>query len=104
MGNNKWKQEVLERDGHKCKICGATSHLTVHHKRAKAKGGKGNAENCVTWDCMCHRAYHKKWGLTESDDYGNPLESKYTKEQRHKTRKPHRHCKRSKKIRYQHYR
>lgn len=103
MGDRKWKQEVLERDCHTCKICGSHNQLTVHHKVAKCKGGAGVPENTVCWCAICHRAYHKKWGLTQSDDYGNPLQNHYTKPTQKKTRKPHRHCKHSKKIRYQNY-
>lgn len=27
----KWRNEILKRDGHKCKICGATERLEAHH-------------------------------------------------------------------------
>lgn len=68
-----WKLEVHERECHKCKICGSAHRLTVHHKLPVSRGGHGNLENCVCWCAMCHRAYHKRWGLTTSDDYGNPV-------------------------------
>ncbi len=73
MSTTRWKVDVLNRDGNKCKICGRNSHLTVHHKLPVSRGGKGTLQNCVCWCMYCHREYHKKWNLTTSDDYGNPV-------------------------------
>ena len=73
MGTSKWKIAVHERDCFKCKICGSSNYLTVHHKLPVSRGGKGTLENCVCWCKYCHRDYHKKWNLTTSDDYGNPV-------------------------------
>lgn len=101
MGDRKWKQEVLERDCHRCKICGSKNFLTVHHKIPKCRGGQGTPENTVCWCTICHRFFHKEWGLTISDDFGNPLEQGYVhRSRKQKTKKPHRHCKHSKKERY----
>lgn len=68
-----WKQKIHERDCFKCKICGSSKGLTVHHKLPVSRGGKGTLENCVCWCKECHREYHKRWNLTTSDDYGNPI-------------------------------
>jgi len=90
VGDNKWKALIRERDGNRCKICGSSEHLTIHHKIPKCRGGQSSEENCVTWDCICHRAYHLKWGLTISDDFGNPLEKGYQhRNSSQKTKKPH---------------
>lgn len=91
MATRVWKQEVHERDCHKCKICSTggskKNPLSVHHRIPVARGGKSNKENCVCWCTICHRAYHKEWGLTISDDFGNPVESRYTsKSARHRKR------------------
>lgn len=73
MPNSEWKRKIHERDGFKCKICESTSRLTVHHKVAKCRGGTNCESNCITWCTICHRAYHKRWGIRTSDDYGNPV-------------------------------
>jgi len=93
MATREWKRKVHERDCYKCRICGTkgskNNPLTVHHRRAVARGGQSNAENCVCWCTICHRDYHKEWGLTTSDDYGNPTEPRYsgrTKRKHHKHR------------------
>lgn len=77
---------MLERDNYCCKICGSSSHPTVHHKIAKARGGKGCLENCVVWCRECHRNYHNKWGITTSDDYGNPVGEYISANKVHKKR------------------
>ena len=81
MSKTEWKQEVKERDCHRCKICGTggskNNPLSVHHKRAKARKGHSCVSNGVCWCWECHKAYHKQWGKTTSDDYGNPVEDKY---------------------------
>jgi 5-methylcytosine-specific restriction endonuclease McrA len=41
-------ERVLERDGHRCTICGATENLEVHHVNAAKDGGATTMENCVT--------------------------------------------------------
>lgn len=73
MSTSKWKLDVHERDCFKCRICGSKKFLTVHHKLPVARGGKGTLENCVCWCKFCHQEYHKRWNLTTSDDYGNPV-------------------------------
>jgi len=30
--SKKWKKDILERDKHKCVVCGAVEDLQVHHK------------------------------------------------------------------------
>ena len=77
MSAKGWKLEVHQRDGNRCKICGSTKNLTVHHKLPVARGGKSSLENCVCWCKWCHCAFHNKWGLTISDDFGNPVEEYY---------------------------
>lgn len=94
MAKSEWKREVHERDNHQCKICGSRHHLTVHHKLPVARKGRNHPDNGVCWCTICHRAYHEKWGLTESDDYGNPLEEYHginsSRKKSKKRRKHHR--------------
>jgi hypothetical protein len=53
------------RDGHKCRICGASSRkdpnvrLEVHHIIRRADGGTDVPENVVTLCHDCHEAHHK---------------------------------------------
>ena len=110
MPKDSFKKEVLERDCLTCRICGGHNNLTVHHCRPKAKGGKGNLENCICLCTTCHRAYHKQWGLTESDTNGKPLQNDYRivteplqKIKTKKSKKPHKHYKHQKKNCRRHY-
>ena len=50
------RQAVLERDGHKCFFCKATTDLQVHHMEHRAKGGKHDMENLLTV-CEEHHAW-----------------------------------------------
>lgn len=85
-----WKLAIHERECFKCKICGSSKNLTIHHKLPVARGGRSNLENCVCWCRDCHREYHKNWGLTESDDFGNPIEEMYATKKKRKRKKKHR--------------
>tara|TARA_Y100000034_G_C6909379_1_gene423323 strand:- start:7793 stop:8089 length:297 start_codon:yes stop_codon:yes gene_type:complete len=38
---------VLERDGHRCFICGKTKYLQMHHVIPKSSGGETIKENCI---------------------------------------------------------
>jgi len=91
VAKQEWKEKVKQRDCHKCKICGTTGSkknpLTVHHKKAKARNGHATVDNGVCWCWDCHKAYHKKWGITTSDDYGNPTEPRYSRRKRKKKRR-----------------
>lgn len=87
-----WKLEIHDRDCNKCKICGSKYGLSVHHKIPKARGGSSSKENCVCWCKSCHNLFHKEYGLTTSDDFGNPIgEIRGTK--RPQKRKLKKHCK-----------
>lgn len=77
MAKNGWKLTVLEVFNHTCQICGSHSNLTVHHKKPLGRGGGSTADNVVCWCRDCHRAYHNKWGVTISDNFGNPVEHRY---------------------------
>jgi hypothetical protein len=49
-----YRQEIRERDGYKCKVCGNTSHLHVHHIIPIRDGGGDEANNLMTLCCRCH--------------------------------------------------
>ena len=50
------RQAVLERDGHRCAVCGSPRNLHVHHIVPRAAGGRHKSENLVTLCCSCHGA------------------------------------------------
>ncbi|MBE2264623.1 MAG: group II intron reverse transcriptase/maturase [Flavobacteriales bacterium] len=59
VGYNNWRNvrdEVLERDGHRCTICGSQENLDVHHIKPKRKGGQDVPENLETVCEKCHVA------------------------------------------------
>jgi len=90
VATREWKRKIHERDCHKCQICGSTYKLTIHHKRAVARGGQSTPENTVCWCTECHHLYHKKWGITTSDNYGNPIEPRFTgRKKKHRRKNKH---------------
>jgi len=77
VSKSKWKRRVWDACGGVCVVCGEPGYrgnpLTVHHLRAKSRGGKDTVENCVLWHKKFHQRYHCKYGLRTSDDFGNPV-------------------------------
>lgn len=63
------KQQILERDGYKCVICGkgAKEGVTLHvdHIKPKDLGGKATLENGQTL-CAAHNFKKKNYGQTET--------------------------------------
>lgn len=57
-----WRDFVLERDGHRCRSCGATDKLHAHHVRAWATfpAGRFDPANGITLCKPCHVALHVK--------------------------------------------
>ena len=56
------RQEALERDGHRCQICGGEP-VEVHHVQALGMGGSvelDKTENCICLCAKCHRDAHGK--------------------------------------------
>lgn len=45
---------VLDRDNHRCRSCGSTDRLQVHHTIPLSKGGKNNLLNLKTLCFSCH--------------------------------------------------
>lgn len=54
----KWtavRQEVLERDGFSCRLCGKTERVEVHHRRKYQDNNVHDPENLITLCSTCHR-------------------------------------------------
>lgn len=49
---------VLERDNWRCQVCGAMTHLEVHHVTFRSHGGDDSDENLVTLCTKCHSVFH----------------------------------------------
>lgn len=54
------KRAVKKRDGKKCVECGATKHLTIHHKQPISAGGSAmDMRNMETLCKTCHGRRHR---------------------------------------------
>ncbi len=71
-GNSAWKRKkIIERDEHKCVICGFDFFVEVHHITARSKGGTDEFHNLI---CLCPN-HHKMadLGLVDLEPYRNYL-------------------------------
>lgn len=49
------REEVIERDGHVCRLCGIwTDPVHVHHITLRSQGGKDHLTNLISLDWKCH--------------------------------------------------
>lgn len=51
------KHQILERDGRACRVCGATSDLTLQHIWPFASGGETSSRNMITLCAPCNQDY-----------------------------------------------
>jgi 5-methylcytosine-specific restriction protein A len=60
--NGSVRDQVLERDSHRCVKCGTTGSklnpLQMHHIIFRCKGGRSIISNLETLCCSCHKALH----------------------------------------------
>lgn len=47
-------QRVMKRDNYRCRCCGASMNLSVHHTIAREDKGGDNIENLITLCRQCH--------------------------------------------------
>lgn len=52
---NAIRRSILDRDRHRCRRCGATTALEVHHRIPLAAGGTNAPENLIVLCHACHR-------------------------------------------------
>jgi len=66
----KWREAVLERDGHQCQICGSEENLQVHHIQAYANHPSLRLEmsNGITLCRKCHMTLHRKERKNGTDE------------------------------------
>jgi 5-methylcytosine-specific restriction endonuclease McrA len=53
------RQQVLRRDGWRCKSCGALSNLEVHHRELRSHSGDDAEQNLITLCTACHARVHR---------------------------------------------
>ena len=56
----KTAKAIRERDGNKCRCCGAEKRLPVHHIKSKIRGGTDDPKNLITLCNKCHRSLELK--------------------------------------------
>jgi RNA-directed DNA polymerase len=49
------RQEILERDGFCCRLCGRNDRVEVHHRRKYQRNKEHQPENLITLCSTCHR-------------------------------------------------
>jgi 5-methylcytosine-specific restriction endonuclease McrA len=75
------RRRVLERDGHKCQMCGAcptmlrsayclAHELHIHHVVALSEGGTNRLENLQTLCRGCHMSIHPRLADSALDRWG----------------------------------
>ena|SRR5271167_3798758 len=60
------RQQVLERDGHRCRVCNGTEQLNVHHRTYERRGDE-DLNDLTTLCRSCHEYFHhrEKGGNTQ---------------------------------------
>ena len=51
-------QQVLERDGWRCQVCGSMQNLQVHHLKFRSHSGSDEEQNLITLCAECHERMH----------------------------------------------
>jgi 5-methylcytosine-specific restriction endonuclease McrA len=55
----KLQQQVLERDGWRCQMCGSMQPLQVHHLNFRSHSGSDVEQNLITLCAQCHERTHR---------------------------------------------
>lgn len=72
LADPRWKakrKRILERDEHKCLLCGNTKKLHVHHIEYTGKAWEAPDDDLVTLCAACHKVVHIK-NVTIDFGYG----------------------------------
>ena len=54
------RQYALTRDGRRCRICGESRTVDVHHITQRAQGGSDDASNLICLCPTCHALQHRR--------------------------------------------
>lgn len=68
LGSSVWKQKrkaCLHRDRHRCRNCGTTENLQIHHIKY-SKWGTEKLKDLITLCSKCHFTFHKGHKLSIS--------------------------------------
>lgn len=60
------RHEAMERDGYKCRMCGAGSSLSVDHIKSRGAGGTDEINNLRCLCAECHFSRHS-YGFVDPD-------------------------------------
>jgi 5-methylcytosine-specific restriction endonuclease McrA len=55
----KLHEQVLERDGWRCQVCGSMQNLQVHHLKFRSQSGDDVEQNLITLCAECHEQMHR---------------------------------------------
>jgi hypothetical protein len=58
------RRQVLDRDGHRCRYCGTTNGLHLHHIGYRSQGGDHSVDNLITLCGTHHGLVHgdkRRW-------------------------------------------
>lgn len=84
--NKETRDRIIERDGGKCRECGAIG-TEIHHVLYKSRGGRGVFTNGLLLCQLCHKRVHanaelsNKWVARFIDEYGDDFyQDKWDKE------------------------
>lgn len=76
LQSDKWKglrQKVLDRDNHKCRICGNTNGLDVHHITGQNRFNESPAD-LMTLCRKCHDIIHTYFRQKDTQEHHYALE------------------------------
>jgi 5-methylcytosine-specific restriction endonuclease McrA len=78
-----WKEkreQVLTRDGHKCRLCNSPKAPSVHHRRYLDNHEEEPLEDLITLCSRCHNIFHKSRGIVkEQNKAKDPVDAKIKK-------------------------
>jgi 5-methylcytosine-specific restriction endonuclease McrA len=61
---NQLRQEILQRDGWRCQLCGRRSNLEIHHQEFRSHCGDDSEPNLITLCATCHKQVHRNRRLS----------------------------------------
>ncbi len=53
------RQQILDRDGHRCRVCNSTEQLNVHHRTYERRGDE-DLDDLTTLCQPCHEYFHSR--------------------------------------------